>query len=244
MNLTATVLFHCLFVILVGSSVLESSLAWSADDSRPTSGIRNINRSSTGSLYEPLPATKRTANGNTRRNILRQGCITAALATIGTVAGPRAALADVTNKVASSTALRALKRAQDQLPSKVLPEAQRNNFVGIKARLREAPFDELRKNALILVRGGEDGPKAKELLLAYKQLIGALEAMDATASLGMKGRSVDPFRLGMQYEDVSKALESFVNVGTGAAAIPLQESPSMQDNLRYGSIDTKVLKSD
>jgi hypothetical protein len=35
-----------------------------------------------------------------------------------------------------------------------------------------------------------------------------------------------------------------LNVGTDAAEIPLQEQPSMQDNLKYGSIDSKVLKGD
>ena len=61
---------------------------------------------------------------------------------------------------------------------------------------------------LTLVRGGEDGPKAGELLLAYKQLISALENLDATATLGVQGRSKkvtsDPFLLSLQYDEVEK----------------------------------------
>uniref|UniRef100_A0A7S4AXQ4 Uncharacterized protein n=1 Tax=Pseudo-nitzschia australis TaxID=44445 RepID=A0A7S4AXQ4_9STRA len=262
--------FHFLSILLAGSSIPKCSRAWSSADGIPTSASRNSKRrrisSSSSHFSSPHHNTRGAAtfpsavtndgdvslsskrsnrnHDSSRREVLRQSFITVTLATIGAISVPKAALADVTNKIASSTALRSLKRAQDQLPTKLLPEAQRNNFVGVKARLREAPFDEFRKNALILVRGGEDGPKASDLLLAYKELIAAVEAMDATASLGMKGRSVDSFRLGTQYEDVAKALDSFLKVGSEAASIPLQESPSMQDNLRYGSIDSKVLKSE
>lgn len=101
----------------------------------------------------------------------------------------------------------------------------------------------MRKNGLILVRGGEDGPKAKELLLAYKKFIAAVEKLDSTGSLGMRGRTMDPFQMKQEYDVIEKALESFLKVGGEAAEIPLQEQPSMQDNLRYGSIDSKVLKS-
>jgi hypothetical protein len=155
-----------------------------------------------------------------------------------------AAHADVTNKIASSTALRALTRAQQQLPEKLLPDAKANNFIGVKARLREPPFDLMRKNGLILVRGGEDGPRAKELVRTYKDFIATVEKLDATASLGMRGRSIDPFEMIQEYDAIVAALESFLKVGGEAAEIPLQELPSMQDNLRYGSIDSKVLTGD
>ena len=155
-----------------------------------------------------------------------------------------AARADVTNKVASSTALRALTRAQTQLPTKLFPEVQTNNFMGVKARLREPPFDLARKNGQILVRGGEDGPRVKELVRAYKEFIASLEKIDATASLGMRGRSIDSFQMTQEYEAIVKALDSFLKVGAEAAEIPLQDAPSMQENLKTGSIDTTVLSAD
>lgn len=100
----------------------------------------------------------------------------------------------------------------------------------------------MRKNGLILVRGGEDGPKVKELVVAYKEFIAAVEKIDSTASLGMRGRKMDNFQMSQEYDVIAKALESFLKVGREAAEIPLQEQPSMQENLRYGSIEPKVLK--
>lgn len=94
---------------------------------------------------------------------------------------------------------------------------------------------------LTLVRGGEDGPKAGELLLAYKQLISALENLDATATLGMQGRSKkvmdDPFLLSLQYDEVEKTLGVFIEVGAAAASIPLQEDAGKQT--KVGSIDVR-----
>ena len=94
---------------------------------------------------------------------------------------------------------------------------------------------------LTLVRGGEDGPKAGELLSAYKQLISALENLDATATLGMQGRSKkvtdDPFLFSLQYDEVEKALGVFIEVGAAAASIPLQEDFGKQT--KVGSIDVR-----
>ncbi|KAL7529544.1 hypothetical protein ACHAXR_004048 [Thalassiosira sp. AJA248-18] len=157
--------------------------------------------------------------------------------------------ADVTNKVASSTALRSLSRAQRQLPTKLLPPAQSNNYVGIKTALREPPFDTLRKDMLTLVRGGEDGQLADKLLVAYKQLIKSLEAIDATASQGMgRGRGpgkIDPFQLSSEYEDIEKAMDLFIVVASEAAGIPLQEDTQQTQvgsiDSRYGKVTSRVL---
>ena len=150
----------------------------------------------------------------------------------------------MTNKVASTTALRSLTRAQEKLPERLLPEAKANNFEGVKLRLREPPFDTLRKNGQILVRGGEDGPKVGQLVKGYKELIAALEKIDGTASLGMRGRKMDPFQLTTEYEAIVKELDSFVKVGAEAAEIPLQEAPSMAENLSTGSLETRVIKAE
>lgn len=99
----------------------------------------------------------------------------------------------------------------------------------------------IRKNGQILVLGGEDGPDAKKLVSGYKALITAIEKLDGTASLGARGRSIGPLQMTQEYEDVVAALDSFLKVGAEAAEIPLQDQPSMQDNLRTGSIETKVL---
>jgi len=238
------------FAVLIGAVLPDACLGWSP---------RHVHRSETritGTTLRSfisgetcLPEPEDSPNGATRRDALRRtlanlaggAAASTAVMSAGWV-GP--ASADVTNKIASSSALRALARAQTQLPAKLLPEVKANNYVGVKARLREPPFDNVRKNGQILVRGGEDGPRVKELVKTYKELITALEKIDATASLGMRGRSIDPFEMSREYEVVVGALDSFVRVGAEAAEIPLQAQPSMQENLQTGSITTKVLTGD
>ena len=181
----------------------------------------------------------------------RQAIITSTLTIIHSALFPSIVNADVTNKIASSTALRSLSIVQRQLPIKLLPVCQSNNYIGVKKVLRESPFDELRKDLLTVVRGGEDGAKADELLLAYKQLIKALEAIDATASLGMRGTSrgvfggldmtgltgsPDPFQLGIEYEDIVKAMDMFIKIGYAAGDIPVQYDST---NTKIGGIDVR-----
>mmetsp|Transcript_28362 Transcript_28362/g.42783 ORF Transcript_28362/g.42783 Transcript_28362/m.42783 type:complete len:248 (+) Transcript_28362:2-745(+) len=184
----------------------------------------------------PDPAT----SSSSRRRVIAAITSTIITASTATLA-PQSACADVTNKIASTTALRSLLNLKTQLPIRLKPVAQSNNYVGIKQCLREPPLDGIRKNMLVLVRGGEDGPKAGELLLAYKQLISALENMDATATLGMQGRNKklndDPFLLSLQYDEVEKALGLFIEVGSAAASIPLQEDDGKQT--KVGSIDVR-----
>eukprot|EP00580_Thalassiosira_gravida_P006241 CAMPEP_0201635434 /NCGR_PEP_ID=MMETSP0493-20130528/7974_1 /ASSEMBLY_ACC=CAM_ASM_000838 /TAXON_ID=420259 /ORGANISM="Thalassiosira gravida, Strain GMp14c1" /LENGTH=248 /DNA_ID=CAMNT_0048107403 /DNA_START=30 /DNA_END=776 /DNA_ORIENTATION=+ len=246
MRLTAVTPLNSLLVVLIAGLVCDSlkfSCAWSPSSSGISSSIRprattralflsnangDVNENVVDDAYSSESPTISITNSSTsgnRRRMLHQ-----TLAATLAVSTARPARADVTNKIASSSALRALGKVQTQLPIKLLPEAQSNNYAGVNACLREPPFDTLRKNMLILVRGGEDGPKAKELTVASKRLIGVLEAMDATASLGIRGGKTapDPFRLGMDYEDVVREVYAFVKVGTEAAGIPLQVESSMR----------------
>jgi hypothetical protein len=124
---------------------------------------------------------------------------------------PEVSKADVTNKVASSPALRSLKRAQNYLP-KLLPNVQSNDYVAVKAFLRTPPFDEVRKNGYILVRGGEDSPKASELEASYKSFIASMEKIDGTASLGMRGRSIRQLQMSEEYDNIVVAMEYFIKV--------------------------------
>ena len=258
-------MYTCLLLILVGTSLLDFSLGWSSQGSRPNDSL--------GKLVKPtkttaviLSATKDghesqvegVSSHTSRRDAVRRTLTTliggtfastGLLSSSATVSTTRFGLvesahADVTNKLASSAALRAMTRAQTQLPTKLLPDVQANNFIGVKARLREPPFDLVRKNALVLVRGGEDGPRAKELVSSYKSLISTLEKIDGTASLGMRGRTIGDLEMTQEYEDIVAALDAFLKLGAEASEIPLQDQPSMQENLRTGSIETKVLKGE
>ena len=231
--------------------LLDGSLGWSfqSGHSKPaqtTAPIESaiIDSSGATTRRNAVRRTLTTLIGGTAASTVLLSSSTAPFSSSTRFGFVESAHADVTNKVASSTALRALTRTQDKLPTKLLPDVQANDFIGVKARLREPPFDSVRKNAQILVRGGEDGPRAKELVRSYKDLIGALEKIDSTASLRMRGRSIGPLEMSEQYEVLVAALTSFLKVGSEAADIPLQEQPSMQENLRTGSIETKVLTSE
>lgn len=230
------------FAVLLGVARLDDCLGWSPRHAQQSG---TIPRTTTTTLLssiddEAVGTTRRDAVSKTLSHLI--GGAAASAAVLAT--GPGAAHADVTNKIASSTALRALTRAQAQLPTKLLPDVKANDYVGVKARLREPPFDNVRKNGQILVRGGEDGPKVGELVKKYKELIVAIEKIDNTASLGMRGRTIDPFEMSKEYEVIVAAIDSFLKVGAEAAEIPLQAQPSMQENLQTGSITTTVLTGD
>ena len=252
------------FLILIGTILLHVSIGWSPRFTPHDACYKRLcktrQRTTTTTTTTTILSTVTDESKSFKREIVFYGInrretlqktlttliggVTACTALLSMSATTEAAHADVTNKVASSTALRALTRAQTQLPTKLLPDVKANNFVGVKARLREPPFDLVRKNGQILVRGGEDGPKAKELVRLYKEVISSLEKIDSTASLGMRGRTVDPFEMSQEYDVIATALDAFLKVGSEAADIPLQEQPSMQENLRIGSIETKILTSD
>eukprot|EP00581_Thalassiosira_minuscula_P007436 CAMPEP_0183706634 /NCGR_PEP_ID=MMETSP0737-20130205/3395_1 /TAXON_ID=385413 /ORGANISM="Thalassiosira miniscula, Strain CCMP1093" /LENGTH=257 /DNA_ID=CAMNT_0025934091 /DNA_START=195 /DNA_END=968 /DNA_ORIENTATION=+ len=231
-------------VLLLSSSGDAFSTTPSVSQSTPRGSVASLPPPSATSLAALAPNTdsdepsdKRTTS---RRNALHQTLLaTTATITLGITTLPTSpANADVTNKIAGTTALRSLSIIQTQLSKKLLPVAQSNDYVGVKQAIREPPIDGLRKNMLVVVRGGEDGPKAGELLAAYKRLIQSLENIDATASLGMRGRKMsDPFQLTMEYEEVEKALGVFIKVGAEAADIPLQENVSPE--AQVGSIDVR-----
>ena len=235
---------------LLASVILpESCRAWSCNNSRSRAVERHKDSSDTSSnVVERYKQDTDIHQQHTRR----QAIITSTLIIMSNAALlPSTANADVTNKIASSTALRSLSISQRQLATKLLPVCQSNNYIGVKKVLRESPFDELRKDMLVVVRGGEDGSKADELLLAYKQLIKSLEAIDATASLGMRGTSrgvlggldmseitgsPDSFQLGIEYEEIVKAMDVFISIGYEAGGIPVQYDST---NTKIGGIDVR-----
>merc|ERR1712238_314393 len=140
--------------------------------------------------------------------------------------------ADVTNKVASTAAIRILQRAKLQLPIKVFPYIEQKDFQNIKSALRLPPFDSIRKYASVLVRGGEDlGSQAIELENSYKILIQALEKLDNTSSLGMRGSKISSSRMKEEYDTFVLALDSFLTLGQVTAQVPVQEQ-TLQEQLQ------------
>jgi hypothetical protein len=133
---------------------------------------------------------------------------------------PSIANADATNKVASSTAMRSVKRAQKQLPNMQF-SAKDNDFSKVTEALRTSPFADVRRNCFIVVRGAEDGPKSEEIQAAYKTFIATVEQIDATAKLGARGRKIPPGQLFEEYLAIESSIDGFIKVGEEAMAIPL-----------------------
>lgn len=130
-------------------------------------------------------------------------------------------LADVTAKIASSAALRNLKSCQKKLQSLELYVAG-DEYQALKLALREAPFADLRKSASTLVKGGQDGPSADNLVAGYDALKTTLEKMDSTASVALRGRKLGEGEFYSAYKGFDAALADFVTLAEEAAAIPVQ----------------------
>jgi hypothetical protein len=141
----------------------------------------------------------------------------------GTVFLPQAARADITNKVASSTAIRGVKRAQKQIDALELYVVN-DQYLEFMGAIREPPISEIRKACTTLVRGGEDGKDAEKLVSSYQSFISSFEKMYTTAGLGTRGRKLKDGELLGFYKETVTALASFVDVAEDSVTIPLQYS--------------------
>ena len=134
--------------------------------------------------------------------------------------------ADVTNKVAGTTSIRALERMKIKFPIKVLPLVEKNDFLAVYGALREPPFDSIRKNAKTLVLGGEDligSGKANELEKKYKKLISSLEKLDNTASKGTRSpKQFSSMQMKEEYDTLLISLDEFLKIGIETSQIPMQ----------------------
>lgn len=155
----------------------------------------------------------------TRRQLLEGAAATVA----ATAFAPQLALADVTNKVASSSALRYVKRAAKQLDNMEL-YVSTADLAAIQNEIRTSPLTEIRKNMSILVRGGEDGPDAAKLAQGYQKFISSLEAFDTTCRSAARGRNMPEGQLYQQYKDSAAALKDFLAIADEAVNIPLSNS--------------------
>jgi hypothetical protein len=132
----------------------------------------------------PTSSTSLYSIGISRRNVLRFSSSFGTLVITGS-ALRQPAVADVTNKVASQSSLRYIKRSIKEV-QKLELYASQNDYVEMKQGIRGPGISEIRKNAVILIRGGEDGPEATNLQNAYDSFIKDIEALDGAASLGIR----------------------------------------------------------
>jgi len=169
------------------------------------------------------PATSRVSSALrshsdiSRRNVL-QGLIVPGILSVATgFVDP--AFADVTNKVASQSSLRYVKRSMKEL-EKLEFYATENDYSQMKQGIRGPGLTEIRKNALVLIRAAEDGPEAENLKNAYDAFIKDIEALDGAASLGFRGRK--GVALYPPYQKAYKNLQEFASVAAKSIEIPLQ----------------------
>lgn len=131
----------------------------------------------------------------------------------------RPAFADVTNKVASQAALRYMKRTISEFEKLEFYAAQ-NDYKEVKLGLRTPALSEVRKNANTLIKGGEDGPEAQNLVDAYSHFIKNLEALDSSSSLGVRGKK--GVQLYSSYKQSLDDLNGFVAIAERSVQVPLQ----------------------
>jgi hypothetical protein len=153
------------------------------------------------------------------RRFALQGFLAPALAVVTTsFAAP--AFADVTNKVASQSSLRYLKRSMKELDKLEFYAAQ-NDYAEIKQGIRSPGLSEIRKNASVLIRGGEDGPEAENLQSTYTVFIKDIEQLDAEVNLGIRGSKKNVFP---RYQKAVTSLAAFAEVAVKSVSIPMEST--------------------
>lgn len=165
---------------------------------------------------QDVRSTTALSNHISRRNAI-QGLLTPAIATVVT-SFSQPAFADVTNKVASQSALRYMKRSMKEL-EKLEFYASNNDYSEIKQGIRSPALSEIRKNAKVLIKGGEDGPEAENLQVAYDAFIKDIESLDGDASLGFRGRK--GIQMYPNYEKSVKSLAAFTEIAAKSVTIPM-----------------------
>jgi hypothetical protein len=168
--------------------------------------------------------TSMSTGSSTRKSFLQDLVLMGvAVATTSVMAPVQAANADVSSKLASSSALRNVKTSQKRLIA-MNDSIQGDEYMEVKNALREAPVSEIRKACTTLVKGGEDGPDAAQLETKYKAFIGSLESMDSKASLALRGRKLNQGEFEKSYKETMDSLADFLLLAEEAASIPIQYS--------------------
>uniref|UniRef100_A0A7S3DRB6 Uncharacterized protein n=1 Tax=Entomoneis paludosa TaxID=265537 RepID=A0A7S3DRB6_9STRA len=160
--------------------------------------------------------------GETTCTTTRKGFLTqAGVIMAGVLSVPHAARADITNKLASSAALRNVKSVQKKLSSMELYVSD-SDYTSVREAIRVAPFSDVRKSCKTLIKGGEDGPDAQALQDKYTDFMASLEKMDSLAGLAIRGRNIKNEEFYASYKATVDSLGNFVEVAQAAAEIPVQ----------------------
>ncbi len=164
--------------VILAAVVAPTALAFNT--SLASSRVISVNTST---------STSTALNSVSRRNAIQNLAASTTIAIVGSATSfafaPDAAHADVTNKIASQSSLRYIKRSVKELDKLEFYAAQ-NDYSEMKQGLRSPALSEIRKNASVLIKGGEDGPEADNLQSVYSAFIKDIEALDGAASLGFR----------------------------------------------------------
>lgn len=169
------------------------------------------------SIFPLTPASTSQLYARSERELSRRSfALISGSAVASLVAKP--AIADemespsVSNSILQSSNLRSLRRAEKQL-SKLEFYAVENEYENMKLALRNAPFSEVRKNSFALIKeyAGQPDQQAK-LNESYELFISAVEKLDSTASLGLRGRKLDKGALLQSFQATAKALSDWIAV--------------------------------
>jgi hypothetical protein len=175
------------FLLLLPTCLLvDSSLAWST--SKPQT--RSLSLSST----EPV---------STRR-VFAQTLVS--VATSLPLASSAATL-DLPSQIALNAALRNLKSSQKQLAS-LEATLEFKEYTKIKDAFRSPPLSELRKSCGTLFKVVDK--EESDLGRAYRELVSALESLDSTASLILRGRDITPDVVRSKYTATLEAMDKLV----------------------------------
>lgn len=176
--------------------------------------------SSIGWITASTSASTSQLEASSRREMFVELATGSAAILAVTTSLPLAANADVTNKIASSSALRYAKRSQKQLEALEL-YVSNGQYQELKQAIRVAPLAEVRKNGRILLLGGEDNKDAEKLNALYKKFIQGLEDLDGSASLGIRGKDVPKDKISRQYQTTTTAFADFITLAEESVTIPL-----------------------
>lgn len=209
----------CILIANQATAFMPSSIRTTTKSTAVRNSVDNENEGnssllSRSDLFQQLKKTTITATA------------TAALIGLSTTTLlPQPALADVTNKVASKSALRYVKRSIKEFETLEF-KAGMNNYEEVKDGLRSSALDEIRKNSKVLIKGGEDGPEAENLVVAYKAFIKGIEKLDSDANLALRGKK--NIQLLPSYTQTLKDLKTFADVAERAMGIPVASAAPVE----------------
>lgn len=135
----------------------------------------------------------------------RRSCLELPLIALTT--GPLVARADISEVVASSSALRKVKAAQKRLSS-LEDNVNLEDYQGIREAFRSAPIGSVRQAASGLVKATD----SEDLGKLYQDFIGSLEKMDSLASLAQRGRTLGESEFIQSYQKLVASLGEFTTL--------------------------------